>query len=123
MIPERVRRFENLHIVLWLLKDSCWVMDFHLGGMIMIVPTLTVAFYITWISRYSLSELFHNIAVCCWIIANSIWMTGEFFYNDTLRGPASVFFVLGLIAVFIYYTRGHKLQKPGTGEISNRSLK
>jgi hypothetical protein len=108
MIPERIRRFENLHIVLWLLKDTCWVMDFKAGGMFMVFPTLTVAFYITYISRQNISELFHNIAVCCWIMANSIWMVGEFFFDDGLRLPASILFGLGLVSVIAYYSIGRK---------------
>jgi hypothetical protein len=114
MIPANIRKYENLHIVLWLLKDTCWAMTYQSAGMIMVLPTLTVAFYITWLSRKKISELFHNIAVCCWIMANSIWMTGEFYFEDSLRGPASVFFGLGLIAVLLYYTIGKKLQSEST---------
>ena len=50
--------------------------------MIMIVPTIGLAFYISWISRRDKAELFHNLAVCCWISANSTWMIGEFYYED-----------------------------------------
>jgi hypothetical protein len=103
MVPARVRRFENLHIVLWLLKDTSWVLEWRTAGMIMIIPTVSAAFFITWLSRKNSSELFHNIAVCCWICANSVWMYGEFYYNDGMRGPATVFFILGLISVAIYY--------------------
>jgi hypothetical protein len=123
MIPERIRKFENLHIVLWLLKDTCWVMDFKAGGIFMIFPTIAVAFYITYISRKNLSELFHNIAVCCWIMANSIWMTGEFFFDDGLRLPAATFFTLGLIAVTLYYSIGRKyhLRREQKKQTENRT--
>lgn len=103
IITRKFREFENLHIVMWLLKDSCWVLDWHLAGMIMIVPTLSLAFYITYLMRESKTELFHNLAVCSWIIANSVWMTGEFFYRDTLRPYATVFFALGVLMIFFYY--------------------
>jgi hypothetical protein len=103
MIPARVRRFENLHIVLWLLKDTSWVLNWKTAGMIMIIPTIGVALFITWLSRKSSSELFHNIAVSCWICANSAWMIGEFYYEDGLRGYATVFFIMGLISVILYY--------------------
>jgi hypothetical protein len=115
----RLREIENLHIVLWLLKDTCWVMLWRTGGMIMILPTLVVAIYITWLSRKQLAELLHNIAVVCWITANSIWMTGEFFYKDSLRPYATLFFIAGLIAVAFYYSRRTvlKWRKPlQTGE-------
>ena len=74
----------------------------------MIVPTVFMALYITWISRNNISELLHNIAVCCWIIANSIWMVGEFYLDDTTRPYSITFFILGLISVFIYYTFARK---------------
>lgn len=103
MITPRIRSYENLHIVLWLLKDTCWVLDYKLPGIIMILPTVTVAVYITWLTRSTAAELAHNLAVVCWICANSIWMVGEFFYNDSLRPVATVFFVLGLFMVAVYY--------------------
>jgi hypothetical protein len=98
-----IRKFENLHIVLWLLKDTCWVMLWKPLGMFMIVPTLSLAFYITWLMRSERAELFHNLAVCSWITANSVWMTGEFFYGDSWRSAASVFFFTGFFFVTWYY--------------------
>ncbi|MFM1744491.1 MAG: hypothetical protein RLZZ630_428 [Bacteroidota bacterium] len=103
MISHRIRSYENLHIVLWLLKDTCWVLDYKIPGLVMIVPTIAVALFITWLSRSSTAELAHNMAVVCWICANSVWMVGEFFYNDTLRPYATFFFVLGLVMVAAYY--------------------
>lgn len=103
MLNGRLREYENFHIVLWLLKDACWVLDFKVPGLIMIIPTIGVALHITWLHRRSRAELFHNLAVVSWISANSVWMTGEFFFNDTLRPFATVFFVIGIIFVAIYY--------------------
>ena len=100
---KNIRQYENLHIAFWLIKDSCWVMSFKLLGMFMIIPTLFVAVHIAWLSRKNQADLFHNIAVCLWISANATWMTGEFFFRDTLRPYATVFFVLGLIVVAFYY--------------------
>lgn len=98
-----VRKSENFHILLWLLKDLCWVMDFEVMGLIMIVPTIAVAVYITVLARKTYSELLHNLAVVCWICANSVWMIGEFFYRDTTRPIATVFFVTGLLVIAYYY--------------------
>lgn len=69
----------------------------------MIIPTISVALHITWLHRQSSSELYHNLAVVSWIMANSVWMIGEFFYDDTLRPVATVFFVIGLLLVSVYY--------------------
>lgn len=102
---DRLRKFENVHIVLWLIKDTCWIQDFKLAGMVMVVPTVGMALYITWLSRTDARELAHNLAVCCWILANSIWMTGEFFFNDTTRPLATVFFVFGLAIIAAFYLK------------------
>ncbi len=100
---KNIREYENLHIVLWLLKDTCWVMLWKTGGVIMIIPTISVALHITWLSRKNTGEFLHNLAVSFWIMANSIWMIGEFFYDDTLRPLATLFFAAGIISVAIYY--------------------
>ncbi len=78
-------------------------MDQRILGVIMIIPTLFLAFYITYKFRSLLSELYHNIAVCLWITANTIWMIGEFFFMDNLRPYAMVFFISGLAVLLYYY--------------------
>jgi len=96
------RWLENGHILLWLIKDTCWVTVWRPGGMFMILPTLSMAVYLTWRSRRIRAELFHNIAVCLWIAANSVWMTGEFFEWE-LRPVAVVLFAVGLATGLVYY--------------------
>ncbi|MCW5906250.1 MAG: hypothetical protein KIS94_00180 [Chitinophagales bacterium] len=100
-----IRKFENFHIVLWLIKDVCWVMHMRPAGMFMIVPTISMAFFIAWRSRKDISEFLHNIAVCMWICANATWMTGEFFFDDDqlFRDIASGFFIAGLLVIGVYY--------------------
>lgn len=98
-----IRKYENAHIVLWIIKDSCWVRGWHWVGMGMILPTLIVAIDIARRSREDAAELSHNIAVCAWICANATWMTGEFFFNDSWRPYASIFFLIGVIALAVHY--------------------
>ena len=98
-----LRKYENLHIAFWLVKDACWCLLFKPLGMLMIIPTLYVAIDLTWRSRNTQTDFFHNVAVTLWICANAIWMTGEFFFNDKLRPVAMVFFVLGLTVIGYYY--------------------
>ncbi|HEX5024975.1 MAG TPA: hypothetical protein VFV68_06870 [Agriterribacter sp.] len=106
-IPAKFRRIENLHILLWLLKDICWALNFRIMGMIMIVPTLTVAIAITWQTRKILAELLHNLAVVLWITANCLWMSGEFYGWDEgtwgSRRLALVPFGMGLGILAYYY--------------------
>jgi hypothetical protein len=102
-MPIPLRANENFHIVLWLLKDLCWVMDLKVLGLVMLAPTLAMAVYIAWQSRAELGELLHSLAVVAWIMANGTWMIGEFFYGDGTRPLAIVFFVTGLALVGWYY--------------------
>ena len=109
-IPARFRRIENLHILLWLIKDACWAMNYRTLGMVMIVPTLIVALLITWQTRHILSEFIHNLAVVFWITANCTWMVGEFYgwdenlFGETgLRQLALIPFGIGLLILIYYY--------------------
>jgi hypothetical protein len=45
----------------------------------------------------------HNLAICMWICANSTWMIGEFYFDDTTRELSVLFFVVGLLSMLYYY--------------------
>jgi hypothetical protein len=97
------RKIENLHVALWLLKDTSWVSDWKLLGLFMVAPTLAVALKICWDTRHSVPDVVHNIAVALWICANTTWMVGEFYYNDMTRPLARVFFFAGMALLIGYY--------------------
>ena len=108
---KKFRHFENFHIVLWLVKDMCWCTLSKPMGVIMIAPTILLAIYITWLNRSVKTELLHNLAVVFWIAANSIWMIGEFYYEDSTRKFALIFFVAGLLTAGYYYLSEFILRK------------
>lgn len=98
-----LRANENFHILLWLLKDLCWVLDLKVAGLVMIVPTVAMAMVIAWQCRGDVGELLHAVAVVLWILANGTWMIGEFFFEDGTRPLAAAFFATGLLVVAWYY--------------------
>lgn len=106
-----IREYENFHIVLWLLKDVCWVSGYTIMGTIMIVPTVSMALYIAWATRFSKVDFYHNMAVVCWITANSIWMLGEMYFDETplqeyyeySRYAAFTLFIIGIGFVCWYH--------------------
>ena len=134
-IPARFRRVENMHILLWLIKDACWAMNLKFFALFMIIPTITVALVITWQTRHVISEFLHNLAVDFWIIANCTWMIGEFTGLDEnlvgsygLRQFALIPFGIGLSILVYYYLflsskKGFKEQMfAKTEEIINEEL-
>ena len=99
----KYRAIENFHIVLWLIKDLSWCMIWRPLALFMILPTFIFAIFITYNNRKNSSELFHNLSVLMWIIANSVWMIGEFYFEDGLKSISFVFFMGGLVLLAYYY--------------------
>ena len=110
-IPARFRRLENLHIVFWLFKDISWCMLWRELGIAMVIPTLSVAIYISYRTRKIRSELAHNLAVTFWISANSYWMFSEFYgFDETQilgdyqgKHLAMIPFTIGVLILAWYY--------------------
>ena len=80
-------------------------------GILMIIPTLSVAVYIAYRTRKVTSELAHNLAVAFWISANSYWMISEFFGFDEVKvfneyegkHLAMIPFLIGVFILAWYY--------------------
>lgn len=95
---------EYAHVLLWLLKDTCWAMHWTTFGSIMVVPTVLAAYVITWIQRKRAVVLVHNLAISFWISANSLWMLAEFYEMEPQLKPwAVVGFGLGLAILLGWY--------------------
>ncbi len=101
---DKLRKFENFHIVLWLIKDSCWVLKWPVLGSIMAFPAIVLAIFLTVICKKQPALFYPNMAVTFWITANSIWMFSEF-YNLNLETAAIVFFGFGLLSIGWYYIK------------------
>jgi hypothetical protein len=97
----QVRNNENLHILLWLIKDTSWILGYKTLGTMMIVPTILMALYITYSTRKQWSLFVPNCAVISWIAANGTWMLGEFYALDFLPF-ALICFGVGIL-IMIYY--------------------
>lgn len=98
-----IRVNENLHIALWLVKDLAWLMEYRITGLTMVPPTILMACFIAWQCRADRRELIHAIAVILWILANSTWMIGDFFFEERGHGLARAFFLSGLTLLGVYY--------------------
>jgi hypothetical protein len=98
----KIRHFENFHIFLWLIKDSCWLMEWKLGGTIAFFPAIAMAIFIVYHTRKNKLALLVNLSVLCWISANSCWMFFEF-YSLLSKEIAFAFFALGMIFILTYF--------------------
>ncbi len=115
-IPARIRKMENMHIAFWLMKDISWCMIWKELAILMIVPTISVAIWISWKNRHIASELAHNLAIVFWITANAYWMISEFVGIDedivwrefTGKHIALIPFTTGALILLYYYT----IQRP-----------
>ncbi|MES2781130.1 MAG: hypothetical protein V4651_14650 [Bacteroidota bacterium] len=96
-----------MHIVLWLIKDTCWLLHFRIGGVIMAFPTIAMAIYIAVKTRKEMHLLLPNLSVCCWICANVVWMLGEFFDFNHIPYALS-FFLSGIVCIAYYFIRYNK---------------
>jgi hypothetical protein len=119
-VTEKVRHFENLHIVFWLIKDSCWMMQLKIPGVIMIVPTIYLAIHLMYKTRRS-PDFLINAAILCWITANSYWMIVEFFFHDQFRTLSAFPFALGFIFVGIYFFRYFRARREA-GTLSRHDI-
>ena len=104
-------RFDNLHILLWLLKDTCWMLEWRIFGTLMIAPTLAVAVYIAMKSAAE-QAFWLNLAICFWISANAFWMVCEFVSHEEYKNYAGVGFALGFVCVAIFYLKPNKSPLP-----------
>lgn len=103
MSTERLSRFDNMHILFWLVKDMSWCLMSKTIGTIMIVPTVIVALVILVRSREHMTSFVHNLAVLFWISANSMWMVGEMFCQDCTKPYAIWLFSAGMGVLLVYY--------------------
>jgi hypothetical protein len=95
------RLLENMHIPMWLIKDTCWMLQFKLLGTTVAVPTIIVALYLVFITRDYPKRFWPNLAVLFWISANTTWMLGEF-YRFSFVIPALALFCAGILAIMLY---------------------
>lgn len=103
----KIRQYENLHILFWLIKDISWMMEWRILGMIMVAPTISIALFIAYKS-FTETEFFINLAIAFWILANSYWMCCEFLGHIELKNYAAIPFVLGFISTGYFYYKKQK---------------
>ena len=104
-------RFDNVHVLLWLIKDTCWMLEWRVFGCLMIAPTIAVAIYLA--VRSAGEQVFWiNLAICFWITANAYWMVCEFVDRVEIKNYAGFPFAIGFLCVAIFYLRPDSHPEP-----------
>jgi len=106
----KIRVYENIHILFWLIKDLSWVMLWKPLGLLMIVPTVGFAIWFC-IKTFSINEFYVYLATLFWILANAIWMVLEFFSLEQYKFISAFIFILGLFSVVVYLFKEYLLKK------------
>lgn len=110
---DKIRKYESMHIVFWLIKDSCWMLELKTLGAVMIIPTIFIAVYIL-LKTLKTVDAYINAAILFWISANSFWMLMEFFNDNELRYFASIPFAIGFLFVGLFYWKSYRIKKTAT---------
>ena len=88
----------------------CWSIDSKIGAML-VFPTIAVSIWILMQSK-TVSAIYHNIAVCFWITANSLWMISELYkFEDKTKPVVIILFSFGLLILAYYYIRTALVKK------------
>ena len=109
-LPDKISKYENIHIAFWLVKDTCWMLELKLPGTIMMVPTLFFALFIVYRS-WGGNAGYINAAVFFWILANSYWMMSEFYMDSRHKELAAIPFCLGLVCSLLFVIRSYRLKR------------
>lgn len=83
------------------------MMNYRTSGMIVAIPTLTMAVYLTLITVKNKPLFLPNLAVLCWISANVSWMIAEFYAMYLIPVSLSLF-VSGIIVIAYYFMKVYK---------------
>lgn len=106
---QKIRQYEHLHIVFWLIKDSCWMLEWRWAGALVMLPTLYLAIYIM-LKTFGSIDFYINAAIFFWILANSYWMMMEFFNDNELKHYALFPFSMGFIFVGLFFIRSKRAE-------------
>lgn len=97
----RIKFYENIHILFWLIKDLSWVMIWKPLGISMIIPTVGFAIWFC-IKTINDIEFYVYLATLFWILANALWMLLEFFQKEEYKYLSAILFICGLLSVLFY---------------------
>jgi hypothetical protein len=82
---------QELHVILWLLKDIFWCLKLNVLATFMVFPT---AFLTIFLLVKEKDKRLLNLTLFSWVLMNITWMLHEI--HDTPEWPIKVFMLLGV---------------------------
>ena len=95
-------QLDNLHILIWLIKDVMWLTENKFFGVLMIIPAFGLSLLLTIRTFKYRFRFLVNLSVTFWIAANSTWMLDEF-YSLNIKWMALALFIAGILSMICYY--------------------
>lgn len=99
------------------------MMNYQTMGLLIAIPTFSMALYLVISTRNLLTLFFPNLSVLFWISANVWWMCGEFFEFE-FKPACLILFISGVIAITYHFIKVYKRAKfkPVKETLTNDSL-
>jgi hypothetical protein len=101
---KNIRKVENLHVFLWLLKNLSWCGLWRLLGMSMALPALFIAVLDRMAYAQSRVGMRTQRRGVLLDLRQHHLDDGEFYFNDHSRKLASGFFYCGMVLLISYYS-------------------
>ena len=94
-------QIDTWHILLWLLKDTLWVMSFKYLAIAMIIPTVLYTLYILKLNYQQKFYFFNYLAILFWLLGNSFWILNDFLFNQKYVWVCYILFSIGIVILLL----------------------
>lgn len=91
---------DTANSLFWFAADAAWMLGAVSVGLLCMVPTIVSGLLLLYVEKRK-PVIFINLAINCWIMMNTFWMLSEGQPDGPYSTYSKVFFVLGVLAVFI----------------------
>jgi hypothetical protein len=86
MLFESWKQYENVHVLLWLGKDTAWNWEWKLMWLIFSVPTVLIGLDFLHKSLFTKRLMIDHAHYCAqflWVFSNLVWAYGELFLPES----------------------------------------
>ena len=104
-------KFDSIHLLLWLVKDTLWVMGFKYATLFMILPTVGYTFYLLSKNYQDKNYFILYLAILCWLLGNSAWILNDFLFENKYNVICYALFLLGIAIILFHILKQRNVSK------------